>query len=233
MKLWIPSTSLTLVLVILGTQPKAIVVEAAPYDYGDALPTKPPTSRPVIYSGIIPTPPQTTPLPATPPPYGTAPARQGIYSAPSITTPPATLAPSTTSNHVSWDGTFEFQAATLIANNNVTGTTTAVPAYGELVKCGTQISAPGCWFQMTGDDTVTTVQTCGTLTETNFDTKISVFSKKSKACVGGNDDIDYPNNRLSTFTWKAEKGIEYYVLVHGFVDLSGDFKLCATNNLNE
>jgi hypothetical protein len=44
-------------------------------------------------------------------------------------------------------------------------------------------------------------------------------------CVGGNDDMKWPLERLSKVSWYADVGVFYYIMVSGFVDLAGDFTL--------
>ena len=96
-----------------------------------------------------------------------------------------------------------------------------------LGTCGTN-TAPGVWYTVTGISGQVSVDTCRP--ETNFDTQISVFRGGScgfLTCVDGNND-DFTcslNNHHSKVTWTATASQQYYVLVHGFEDETGEFGL--------
>jgi hypothetical protein len=95
--------------------------------------------------------------------------------------------------------------------------------------CGTSITMHGLSFRFKGDGNKLTAK----ITEASYDTKISVFQAgkddffKDDGCMGGNDDVDFPSDRKSSVTWKSRVDVEYHVLVHGFVDKSGNFTLCV------
>jgi len=79
--------------------------------------------------------------------------------------------------------------------------------------CGTSDgSGGGVWYKFYGTGVTTTLTTCAA--ETNYDTKIRVFTA-SGTCVGGNDDdSSCPNSSLqSTYTFNSVAGVEYDVLV--------------------
>lgn len=85
-------------------------------------------------------------------------------------------------------------------------------------SCGTSIDSPGVWYQTTGDGSNLLASTCSN--ETDFDTKISVFSGtcSSLQCVGGNDDATCSSGSglQSTIGWQSLSGVDYFILVHGF-----------------
>ncbi|MCA9243732.1 MAG: hypothetical protein KDA32_07265 [Phycisphaerales bacterium] len=99
--------------------------------------------------------------------------------------------------------------------------------------CGTTVSAPGVWYIMNGTGTNVTVTTC--FDDTNYDTKLNVYSGDcdNLVCVGGNDD-DFGNPDCnfprgigfpSTVSFCAETGTDYLILVQGFSGAVGEFHL--------
>jgi hypothetical protein len=92
--------------------------------------------------------------------------------------------------------------------------------------CGTSVEAPGLWYTLggTGDRLGATTSS----SSTNFDTKLSVYSGTcgSLTCVGGNDDSGV--NSQSLVTWNSVRGVQYFVLVHGFGGETGNFELMVT-----
>lgn len=93
--------------------------------------------------------------------------------------------------------------------------------------CGTTNTAPGVWYSLAGDGSLVTVSTCNAA---SFDTKISVFSGSCGVltCVGGNDDGTGCSGFTSEFTFTAEAGVDYFILVHGFLDETGSFDLTVS-----
>ncbi|MCO6489162.1 MAG: S8 family serine peptidase [Phaeodactylibacter sp.] len=96
-------------------------------------------------------------------------------------------------------------------------------------ECGTELNtAPGQWFHFTGNGTTVTATTCSS--ETDYDTKLAVFSGScdNLICEGGIDD-DGENcsvdGLLSTVEFFAESGTEYFIYVTGYDDASGSFAL--------
>jgi len=104
------------------------------------------------------------------------------------------------------------------------GTTIAAngPDFG--AACGTAVSAPGVWYKAIGTGRTLTASTCGTA---DYDTKISVFTGACDdlVCVGGNDDGSGCPGFSSSYTWGAECGVEYLILVHGYNQSVGCFQL--------
>ena len=95
--------------------------------------------------------------------------------------------------------------------------------------CGTSVTAPGVWYQMTGIDGSMEVATCGGIT--NFDTKLHVYTGScgSLACVAGNDDNCSLQSKVS---WASTPGTTYYIYVSGYASNVGDFTLSASCTYN-
>ena len=95
--------------------------------------------------------------------------------------------------------------------------------------CGTDNTAAGVWYTVSGISGQITVDTCSS--SSDFDTKISVFQGSCGVltCVDGNDDaISCSLNGLhSSVTWTATASVQYFVLVHGFGSVTGEFGLNA------
>ena len=64
------------------------------------------------------------------------------------------------------------------------------------------------WYKFYGTGATTTLTTCAA--ETDYDTKIRVFTASDGTCVGGNDDFC---GLQSSVTFVSEVGVEYDVLV--------------------
>ncbi len=99
--------------------------------------------------------------------------------------------------------------------------------------CGTPTSAPGVWYvynDTTGLVTDILLSTCST--NTNYDTKISVYTGDCGAppltCVAGNDDSPNCTNFQSEVEFQSDGNTTYYILVHGFGGATGDFELTMT-----
>ncbi|MFT5149818.1 MAG: hypothetical protein ACI86P_002508, partial [Flavobacteriales bacterium] len=96
------------------------------------------------------------------------------------------------------------------------------------LTCGSlEVNANGVWYHYVGQDEFVTLSTCGAI---NFDSKVSVYSGACGdfTCVSANDDdlncIDFS----STTHFPAESGVDYYILVHGFEGVSGEFQISLT-----
>lgn len=89
--------------------------------------------------------------------------------------------------------------------------------------CGTSVTAPGVWYTFEGDGRNVTLSMCGA---TNYDSKLSVYrgSCNQLICVGGNDD-QAGCNYASEFSFTTLEGVNYYALVHGWNENTGNFNL--------
>ncbi len=94
-----------------------------------------------------------------------------------------------------------------------------------IAACGTTATPnQGIWYQVVGDGTTYTVDTC--LAGTNYDTMVNVWCNDCDDlfCVGGNDDaVGAPPecalgtlNRKSRFSWCTTPGQLYTIMVGGF-----------------
>ncbi|MCA9245120.1 MAG: hypothetical protein KDA32_14270, partial [Phycisphaerales bacterium] len=104
--------------------------------------------------------------------------------------------------------------------------------------CGTTISAPGVWHTVVGTGTTIEATTC--FAETDYDTKINVYTGdcNNLVCVGGNDDsfgdvdCNFPRGigLPSKFSWCSSTGVTYYILVQGFSGAVGNYKLMVSDD---
>ena len=79
----------------------------------------------------------------------------------------------------------------------------------QMGTCGTSDgTGGGMWYKFYGTGATTTLTTCAA--ETDYDTKIRVFTASDGTCVGGNDDFC---GLQSSVTFVSEVGVEYDVLV--------------------
>lgn len=116
------------------------------------------------------------------------------------------------------------------AGTNIDATGTTAPF------CGTTPGAHVVWYSIMGNGDQITIDTCSPNTE--FDTRLNVYrgtcaNEPGMTCVVGNDDAagsppecDLSGlNRKSRVTWTSLAGVEYFVAVSGFDQISGDFEL--------
>jgi hypothetical protein len=101
-----------------------------------------------------------------------------------------------------------------------TGSTSGAAADGAPF-CGTTNSAPGVWYEFTGNGNYVIINTC---TNTSYDSKLSIYSGScgGLVCETGNDDACGLQSQVELLT---VAGTQYYLLVHGFGSNSGDFEL--------
>lgn len=93
-------------------------------------------------------------------------------------------------------------------------------------------TAPGVWYKVQGTGFRMWASTCWP--GTNYDTKITVYSGNcgsNMRCETANDDAGGTfgpctgNLRASRAGWASQRGVTYYILVHGFYSKTGDFDL--------
>ncbi len=102
----------------------------------------------------------------------------------------------------------------------------------DLPFCDTGLStAPGIWHVLAGTGEVleVTADTNGS----DFDTKLGVFTGVcgQLVCVGGNDDINFPDNPQSLVSFQSEIGVDYYIYVTGFSSNAGSYTLSVNCDL--
>jgi hypothetical protein len=94
----------------------------------------------------------------------------------------------------------------------------------EAPSCGSasEPTAPGVWYNITGDGGNITLSTCST--KTDFDSQISVFtgSCDQLTCV---DVIDNACGSQSRLQFESIQNEPYHILVHGLGNSSGSFDL--------
>ena len=114
----------------------------------------------------------------------------------------------------------------LLSGTTVSGSTTEGTSSGA-DPCGTSPGTGGAdWYTFTGDGLHWTVTT---VTPKNYDTKIWVYSGScgNLVCVGYNDDSGV--STLSQVSFDAINGTTYFVVVGGYSDQEGDYKLKTTS----
>ena len=85
------------------------------------------------------------------------------------------------------------------------------------------VTAPtGAFYQVTGNGQKLVASTCGT----DFNTKISVYNScdfsQVDICEAGNDGGGICSSQV---VWPTTDSQDYYILVHGFIDQTGNFEL--------
>ncbi len=98
-------------------------------------------------------------------------------------------------------------------------------AFTDLVdNCGTDVTAPGVWYSITGLTGAITVNTCAGAT---YDTKLNVYTGTCGAliCLAGNDDAC---GYQSEVVFNSVATTTYYILVQGYDGEVGDFQLTAS-----
>lgn len=114
-------------------------------------------------------------------------------------------------------------AIPIACGDTISGSTTL--AFLDLVdNCGTDVTAPGVWYSITGITGAITLNTCAGST---FDTKLNVYTGTCGAlvCLAGNDDAC---GYQSEIIFNSVATTTYYILVQGYNGAVGDFQLVAT-----
>jgi hypothetical protein len=112
--------------------------------------------------------------------------------------------------------------ASISCGGSVAGTTVNATV-DNAGTCVTTNTAPGVWYSFMGNNSIVTLNTCGS----GYDSKLSVYTGScgTFTCVTGNDDFCSLQSQVTFF---AATGTEYFVLVHGFSSATGAFTLNAT-----
>jgi hypothetical protein len=110
--------------------------------------------------------------------------------------------------------------------STVTGITTGASFESDAPFCRSAVSAPGVWYSLIGNGNTLQASLCE---GASYDTRLSIYegtcdtdSLESLQCVDGNDDFCGP---YSLVAWLSEAGKEYFILVHGYQQDVGEFKL--------
>ena len=93
--------------------------------------------------------------------------------------------------------------------------------------CFTAVTAKGLWYFVEGTGSIIQASLCDS---PSYDTRLSIYRGSctdddglpNLFCVDGNDDFC---GEQSLVTWESEVGVTYYILVHGYLDNSGEFSL--------
>jgi len=112
----------------------------------------------------------------------------------------------------------------------VTGITTGASVDSDTPFCESAVSSPGVWYSVIGNGFTLQASLCE---GASYDTRLSIFegtcpsgSLDGLQCVDGNDDFC---GTQSLVAWLSEEGREYYILVHGYQQDAGDFKLSVSS----
>ena len=131
----------------------------------------------------------------------------------------------------------EDSSGPLVVDSVTTGTTsTATPDEPPDIDCGTDVTAPGVWYNVTGTGNTMTASACNdgnpATGGAGYDTKISVYCAdcENLDCIGGEDDTPGCDGFSTQFSWPTKAGHSYQVLVHGFADATGDFALAILDD---
>ncbi len=122
-------------------------------------------------------------------------------------------------------------ATSVTCGNTYNGNTVAADLDG-MPACSTVPvqSAPGVWYKYTGTGDSVLFSTCDVAT--NFDTRMNVYtgSCPNLTCFRSNDNATgcgaAPNSSEVSFV--ATSGTDYYILIHGATDKTGQFKMKVT-----
>lgn len=109
------------------------------------------------------------------------------------------------------------------------GSTVGSTTTGNPGTCGTTMTSGTVWYTFEGNGQMVTINTCN---NTNFDTKLYVFSGScsSLTCVTGNDDACGTRSQVS---FMANTGTTYYIIVGGFGSATGNFELSLSHPVTQ
>jgi hypothetical protein len=112
----------------------------------------------------------------------------------------------------------------------IKGTTASASADIQVPFCMSAVTANGLWYYVEGNGSIIQTSLCDSQ---SYDTRISIYrgscidgdGLSGLVCIDGNDDFC---GKQSLVTWDGEIGVTYYILVHGYLEESGDFSLIVT-----
>ncbi|WP_188605634.1 HYR-like domain-containing protein [Aquaticitalea lipolytica] len=117
----------------------------------------------------------------------------------------------------------EISCGDVVSGNTTTGAVNNI-------SCNTSLNtSKGLWYTLIGTGDPVTVSTCSA--NTNYDTKVGVFTDCGDVCVTGNDDAACQHSSLhSTSTFNTVAGQEYQIYVTGWSSSQGAFDLTVNCN---
>lgn len=115
-------------------------------------------------------------------------------------------------------------AEAVFCGSTVMGNTLGATTTGAGGFCGTNPTAGGVWYVLSGDGLDVTASTCNSA---SYDTKINVYSGScgTLTCITGNDDTSGCSGFTSEVTFSTIPGTDYYIYVNGFGASQGMFAL--------
>jgi len=118
------------------------------------------------------------------------------------------------------------EAVLLSCNSTITGSTTYARSDSPSL-CGTNPGSRGVWYKVNvgAQPKNVIIKTCSS--QTNFDTKINVYSGQciELYCVTGNDDNCGSQSQVQ---FEADNGTDYYIYISGFGNTTGNFNLTVS-----
>ena len=116
-------------------------------------------------------------------------------------------------------------ALPIACGETVTGTTANATFDATAPACGgVDITAPGVWYEFTDNSGLITDYTISLCGGTDYDSKLTVYSGACGAlvCETANDDSCGLQSEVS---FQSDGNTTYYILVHGFLNATGNFTL--------
>ncbi len=116
-------------------------------------------------------------------------------------------------------------ALPIACGETVTGTTANATFDASAPACGgVDITGPGVWYEFTDNSGLVTDYTISLCNGTDYDSKLTVYSGTCGAlvCETANDDACGLQSEVS---FQSDGNTTYYILVHGFLNATGNFTL--------
>mgnify|MGYP003635225198 FL=1 len=116
-------------------------------------------------------------------------------------------------------------ALPIACGETITGTTANATFDATTPACdGVDITAPGVWYEFTDNSGLVTDYTISLCGGTDYDSKLTVYSGTCGAlvCETANDDACGLQSEVS---FQSDGNTTYYILVHGFLNATGNFTL--------
>jgi hypothetical protein len=116
-------------------------------------------------------------------------------------------------------------ALPIACGETITGTTTNATFDASAPACGgVDITTPGVWYEFTDNSGLVSDYTISLCSGTDYDSKLTVYSGTCGAlvCETANDDACGLQSEVS---FQSDGNTTYYILVHGFLNATGNFAL--------